>query len=83
MERFNVKINIIARLGVDLEYWLLSINKLRSTKLEFKAVISTGYIKIESQTEIDSYLTICCCFRTNEEKLGRKTEENRRTSILL
>ena len=27
VERFNVKMSIIAMLGVDLEYWLLSVNK--------------------------------------------------------
>lgn len=83
VERFNVKMSIIVRLGVDLEYWVLLVNKVRPTKLESKAVMSTAYIKIESQTEIDTDLTTCNCFRTNEEKMGRKTEESGRTSISL
>lgn len=66
-----------------MEYWLLSINKLHSTKPESKAVMSTGYIKIALQTEIDTDLTICNCFRRNEEKMARKTEESGRTSISL
>lgn len=59
------------------------INKVRSTKPESKAVVGTGCFKSESQTEIDTDLTICNCLRINEEKMGRKTEEGGRTSISL
>lgn len=59
------------------------INQVRSIEPESKAVMGTGYIKSESQTEIGTDLTICNCFRTNEEEMGRKTEESGRTSISL
>lgn len=59
------------------------MNKVCSTKTEPKVVMGTGYFRSERQTEIDTDLTVCNCFRTNEEKMGRKTEESGRTSISL
>jgi len=59
------------------------INKVRSAKPEPKALMSTEYIKTESETAIDTDFTISNYFRSNEEKMGRKSEESGRTSISL
>lgn len=56
VETFNIKMSIIARLGIDLEYYLgysQVTNKLQSIKQEWKPVRSTGYIQIRTALQMD------------------------------